>query len=205
MDYVSSSSSSSSSSGGEGGGGTADGDGVALSAVIKDCESKLDSDGLDDFYHSYFNQHPIYQDSQWKLHQCMSHDGQRKIGILGLVKAVWKAKSRWNQKKIDHSPNLLRTDPWMIGGVMIFDKKGNLVFSVEETVGQELDMDRIARAVQGARNMNATYHTDDNEDEDAGSDDFTMKDKSQVDTDTSSTTQLESSNGSDMDRDEQVR
>lgn len=91
--------------------------------------------------------------------------GAKQIGALSLLKAIACAKRRWNRKGIYISYNIVKTDPWMIGGVMIFDKRGNLVYAVEETVAQELEMDRITRAVKGARNINTACYNCDGEEE----------------------------------------
>lgn len=135
---------------------------VALAATIKDTDVDGDCVGLQEFHTNYFGGHDIYQDEKWQIYKAM---GGRKIGLFGLVKAVLKNKRRWNRKDITPSENMLKTDPWLTGGVMIFDNRGNLVYAVEETVGEELSMDRIARAVQGARNINAACAAGDCDDE----------------------------------------
>ena len=167
---------------------------VSLTGVVKDCDSLADQDGLLEFYNTYFHSYPIYQDSNWKLHHCMSDNGNLNMGLWGLVTAVLRAKPRWRRKRIQHSPNLFRTDPWMVGGVMIFDKRDNLIYAVEETVGQELDMERIARAVQGARNINDACADEEQVDGDE-TDEYFVKKEDNSEPDTS--TNAGSSNGSD--------
>ena len=124
----------------------------------------VDDEGLLDFYVSYFDRHAMYTDDKWQLYHAM---GGRKISMWALFKAVLVAKPRWNRKGIpssDVSP--LRSDPWMTGGVLVFDQKGSLVYAMEETVGEEFNMQRLERAIQAARHMNAMNNNEEEEEED---------------------------------------
>lgn len=92
----------------------------------------------------------MYMDEHWKLYKAM---GGRSLSLWGLFKATLVAKPRWYSKGIPNSENNYRSDPWMTGGVLVFNKYGNLVYAMEETVGEEFNMERLERAIQAARSM----------------------------------------------------
>lgn len=126
---------------------------LALAGTVKEgtLGTGADEEGLVDFYQSYFDRHPIYNDEKWQLYHAM---GGRKASVWSLVKASFTAFPRWNNKGIPSSSGRHRTDPWMIGGVLVFDQKGNLVYAMEETLGEEFSMDRLERAIRAARTLN---------------------------------------------------
>mmetsp|Transcript_77448 Transcript_77448/g.116411 ORF Transcript_77448/g.116411 Transcript_77448/m.116411 type:complete len:162 (-) Transcript_77448:127-612(-) len=130
-------------------------DRIALMGIVK--EVGVDDDGLVGFYQDYFDRHPIYNDERWKVYEAM---GGRKVGFLGLFRAIFGASSRWKEKGIEISEQNRKTSPWMTGGVMVFDKRGDLVYALEEDVGNEFDMERIEKAINGARNINAAFPED---------------------------------------------
>ena len=122
---------------------------IALAGTVK--ETGLDDDGLTEFHQSYFDRHTIYNDEKWQLYNAM---GGKNVGAWHLFKATFSGMPRWNKKGISSSANKNRTDPWMIGGVLVFDKKGNLVYAMEETIGEEFSMARLQRAIGAARTLN---------------------------------------------------
>lgn len=126
---------------------------LALAGICKDSN---DEQGLLDFHQSYFDRHAIYNDEKWQLYQAM---GGRKLGVWDLVKATVVAPLRWHKKGITSSPTRHQSDAWMIGGVLVFDQTGNLVYAMEESVVEEFPIDRLERAIQGARNRNAAAAT----------------------------------------------
>ena len=91
--------------------------------------------------------------------------GGRKIGIFGLVKTVALGAARWKSKGIEFSQRNLYANGWMTGGVLIFDKYGNLVYAMEESPGVPFDVDRLERAIEGARKINSAYYPEDDDDE----------------------------------------
>ena len=44
-----------------------------------------------------------------------------------------------------------QTDGWMQGGLLIFDKRGNLRYVYEENFGDEIDIELLTAAVAEAR------------------------------------------------------
>lgn len=114
-------------------------------------ETGLDDDGLTEFHQSYFDRHTIYNDEKWQLYNAM---GGKNVGAWNLFKATFSGMPRWYKKGISNSAKKDRTDPWMLGGVLVFDKKGNLVYAMEETIGEEFSMARLERAIGAARTLN---------------------------------------------------
>ena len=94
-------------------------------------------------------------DEKWLLYKAMmSGRNEGRVSAFNLIKGNWKARQRWKEKNIEPSRDILKTDPWMKGGVLVFDRRGNLVYALEETPGEQFPMDRLERAIQGARNIN---------------------------------------------------
>lgn len=133
---------------------------LALAGTIK--ETGVDDEGLLEFYQSYFDRHPMYADEKWQLYHAM---GGRKASFWDLFKATAVAKPRWYRKGIPSSANNYLSDPWMQGGVLVFDQKGSLVYAMEETMGEEFNMERLERAIQAARTLNASLSTGSMEEE----------------------------------------
>lgn len=119
-----------------------DGD-IALVATIK--ETGPDDQDILDFYEKYFR-HSIYKDSQWGIYKAM---GSRKISGFGFIKGLVKSLQRYQQKNIDYTVG--KSDGWMQGGLLIFDKRGNLRYVYEETFGDEIDLELLESAVAEAR------------------------------------------------------
>ena len=141
---------------------------VALAGTVK--ETSGDEDGLADFHQTYFDRHTIYNDEKWQLYHAM---GGRKVGVWNLVKASVTGLPRWYNKGISNSANKFRTDPWMTGGVLVFDRKGNLVYAMEENTGEEFEIERLERAIRAARTRNAAENAmeaSQNESESVGND-----------------------------------
>ena len=116
---------------------------IALLATVK--ETGADDKDILDFYEKYFH-HSIYKDPTWGIYKAM---GARKISGLGLFKGLMNSFHRYKQKKIDYS--LGKSDGWMQGGLLVFDKDGHLRYAYEENFGDELDLELLAAAVAEAR------------------------------------------------------
>ena len=122
---------------------------IALIGVTK--ETGIDDEGIVEFYRDYFNSNTIYKDEKWNLYKAM---GGKQLGFVGMIKAQFNGYSRWKRKNITGSKNHGQTDPWMLGGLLIFDKQGYLVNSIDEVTGLEFPIDRIQRAIEGIQKMN---------------------------------------------------
>ena len=119
-------------------------------ATIK--ETGTNDKGLLEFYSDYFDRHSIYMDEKWELYHAM---GGRKISAFKLVQRLISAQRRYAKKKIWHSsgnanPKAAKSN-WMTGGVLVFNRKGELTFVLEESVGKEFDMAELEAAIDEAR------------------------------------------------------
>lgn len=117
--------------------------GVALVATVK--ETGTDDKDILTFYEKYFH-HAIYKDPSWGIYKAM---GGRKVSGLGLIRGIMNSFKRHQNKKIETTMG--QSDGWMYGGILIFDKHGQLCYAYEENFGEELDMDLLAAAVAEAR------------------------------------------------------
>ena len=116
---------------------------IALVATVK--ETGTDDKDIIDFYDDYFH-HSIYKDPSWGIYKAM---GARKISGFGLIKGLINSLQRYKEKKIDYTMG--KSDGWMQGGLLIFDRKGYLRYAYEENFGEELDLDLLSAAVAEAR------------------------------------------------------
>jgi len=138
---------------------------LAVVGAVK--EVGIDDEGLFDVYHTYFDRHPVYHDEKWQIYHAM---GGKKIGLFRLLKGAFLARSRLNRKSICSRYNF-RANPWMIGGILVFDQQGRLVYTMEEQVWEEFPIERLERAIQAARTLNNATNTEKGGDEDTGNDD----------------------------------
>jgi hypothetical protein len=116
---------------------------VCVVGAIK--ETGVDDAALLDFYDTYFH-FPIYKDAKWDIYHAM---GGRKISTWNLLKNTSQALKRYKEKKIVNIP--FGGDLWTQGGVLIFDKGGELRHAFYENYGDEYDMDELRKAIQEAR------------------------------------------------------
>jgi hypothetical protein len=116
---------------------------VCIVGAIK--ETGVDNAALLDFYDTYFH-FPIYKDTKWEIYHAM---GGRKISTWQALTKTGGLLRRWNQKKIVNIPS--GGDIWTQGGVMIFDKTGELRYCFYENFGDEYDMDELRNAIREAR------------------------------------------------------
>jgi hypothetical protein len=116
---------------------------VSVVGAIK--ETGVDNAALLDFYDTYFH-FPIYKDTKWDIYHAM---GGRKISVWQALTKTGGLLKRWNQKNIVNVPT--GGDIWTQGGVLIFDKHGELRYCCYENFGDEYDMDELRNAIQEAR------------------------------------------------------
>ena len=117
---------------------------VALLGIVK--ETGADDEGLVQFYKKYFT-YPLYLDEERSLYAGF---GNRKVGLttwnpIRLWKGFREIGRRLKKKKLEGN---MAGEGLIQGGILIFDKKGQLQYAVEEQIGSELDMDEIQMAVQ---------------------------------------------------------
>jgi len=116
---------------------------VSLAGAVK--ETGVDDQALLDFYSQYF-QHPIYKDEKWKIFHAM---GGKKISVFSLIKRAAflykRTKSKGIESKVRHG------DIWTKGGVLVFNRAGELKYTQYEHFGREFDMQAIEQAIQSIR------------------------------------------------------
>ena len=118
-------------------------------ATVKDTGG-ADHEGLLEFYEQYFGRHVIYKDDKWQLFKAM---GGRTMNLAQRIAALIPAQKRLRAAKIENSAkNFYKgTEGWMLGGVLVFDKRGELTYILSEDVGKPLDVDKLQQAIEDAR------------------------------------------------------
>lgn len=106
-----------------------------------------DNDNILEYYENFFN-NPLYMDDAWHVYKAM---GKRMLTMETLKAGVQRLMPRYKSKGIPM--RFEGGDRFMMGGVLIFDRKGNLCFSYEEAYGEELNMEVIKEAIDEIRLM----------------------------------------------------
>ena len=116
-----------------------------LNVVAAVKETGVDDEALLEFYQDYWH-HPIYKDSKWKIFHAM---GGRKLSLFTVLKHSRALFKRIKTKGI--ASKVRQGDFWTKGGVMIFNRKGDLKYTQYEHFGKEWDMDAIQEAIHDIR------------------------------------------------------
>ena len=112
--------------------------------VVK--ETGVDDEGLSTFYNDYFN-YPLYKDEGLVLYN--DFFGKRKIGLttynpFKLYRGYKDMSKRLNEKGLDGN---MTGEGLIQGGLVVFDKEGNVRYAYEEIIGDELVIDDIVAAL----------------------------------------------------------
>lgn len=103
-----------------------------------------------EYYQTYGGRNPMYVDEHWGIYHAM---GGRRVSKYSMAAGIVKQMRRGMRKKV--LPNfggVMTGNLWTMGGVLVFDKHGQLIHVVyEPQFGQELDLADIRAAVQVAR------------------------------------------------------
>lgn len=121
---------------------------VSVAAVVK----KVNNDTAEDlitFHQEYFDRRPMYQDEKWHVFEAI---GGGNLGAFGILRGVKALKKRLAAKNIASKPS--KEDFWTKGGVLVFNRKGKVIFTHREKFGQEFDLEAIENAIQKARSTN---------------------------------------------------
>ena len=116
---------------------------VKVVAAVK--ETGIDDQALIEFYQDYFH-HPIYKDEQWKIFHAM---GGKKVCPFSLCKRAASLFRRTRGKGIQS--HVGKGDFWTKGGVLIFNRKGELKYTQYERFGKPFDMEAIRDAISNIR------------------------------------------------------
>ena len=117
---------------------------VGLVGVLKDAGE--DHAHIREFRENHFHNYPLYQDEKWYVYKAL---GKRTLSLDVLREGAMRLMPRYKRKNIPM--RFEGGDRFVMGGVLIFDRKGNLRFVYEEDYGEELDMDVIGQAVAEIR------------------------------------------------------
>ena len=89
------------------------------------------------FYDKYFR-YPLFKDNKWTVYKNLL--GNRYLSMARMYEGLRKIEWRYKKKNI---PNEMGGDHHTQGGLLFFDRKGNLRYVYEEQYGEELDMELI--------------------------------------------------------------
>ena len=117
--------------------------GVALMGIVK--ESGVDDAALLEFNSKYFP-FPLYQDSEWKVYKAL---GGRKITTLHLLRGFFSSLRRHKENKIQ--TKMGPGDGFVQGGILVFDKNGELRYVEHEIYGKLFDLEALVTAAEEAR------------------------------------------------------
>jgi hypothetical protein len=109
---------------------------VSLIGIVKESGTPATDEALLNFYQDYFH-HPICQDSKWQVYQAL---GGRKLSIWKVLCRLRKARQRWASKNIINQP---QGEVWMQGGVLVFDKRGDLQHVMYEKFSKMFDTEAL--------------------------------------------------------------
>lgn len=118
---------------------------VAAWAVVK--EINVDNEGLLTFYQKYFN-FPFFRDPNLTLYSAL---GNRRVGIVKnpfrIIQRYIEVRKRLQNKGI--KGNIIGKGEGMIlGGILVFDRKGNIRYAYQEEFTQEAPVDQIRNALR---------------------------------------------------------
>mmetsp|Transcript_62819 Transcript_62819/g.152934 ORF Transcript_62819/g.152934 Transcript_62819/m.152934 type:complete len:288 (+) Transcript_62819:86-949(+) len=106
-------------------------------------EINVDNEGLLSLYQNHFR-FPFFRDTNWNIYKVLGH---RRVSIPTALWRYRSAKTRWERKGL--RGNMVGSGEGMVlGGVMVFDRKGQLQYAYKEEFGMELPVDEIRTAIQ---------------------------------------------------------
>ena len=114
---------------------------VGAFACVK--EINVDNDGLLSLFQNYFRL-PFFRDTNWNIYKVL---GDRRVSIPTALWRYRSAKARWEKKGL--RGNMVGAGEGMVlGGVLVFDRKGQLQYAYKEEFGLELPVDEIRTAIK---------------------------------------------------------
>lgn len=118
---------------------------VAAWAVIK--EIHVDDEGLLTLYQKYFN-FPFFRDPNLALYSAL---GNRRVGFvknpIRIIQRYLEVRKRLHKKGI--KGNIIGKGEGMtLGGILVFDRKGNIRYAYQEEFTREAPIDQIRNALR---------------------------------------------------------
>lgn len=99
-----------------------------------------------EFQRTYFDGHPLYLDPEWSIFRAL---GDRKLSPVQLLRMSPRMLRMYKDTDIENIP--FGGDIWTQGGVLIFDRNGNLRFVCHENYGTDLDLEQLESLIQRIR------------------------------------------------------
>ena len=120
---------------------------VAFWGVVK--ETGVDDVGLLEFYEKYFK-FPLYKDDELQIYKAQ---GNRKIKLRTFNPfSLWKGyKDMGRRIAAKNIEGNMVGEGLIQGGILVFNKAGEIKYALEENVGRELELDDIRTAVNAVR------------------------------------------------------
>jgi hypothetical protein len=120
---------------------------IAMWGIVK--ETNVDDAGLAVFQLDYFS-FPLYRDVNLAVYQAM---GNRRLKLstwnpIRWVRGYREMTARLNKKNITGN---LKGEGMVQGGVLVFDKQGELRYAYNEETGTELNMEDVQGAIDSVR------------------------------------------------------
>lgn len=117
---------------------------VSVVGAVKD--TGIDDELLLDFYQNHFHSHPLYLDGNWKIFDAL---GGKKLSLFTVFRRAWSFSRVMKKKNLKNIVG--KGEIWKLGGVLIFNRKGELKFTQFEQWGIELNMQLIEDAIADIR------------------------------------------------------
>ena len=118
-------------------------DKVSLVGVVKE---KGDFTALSEFHSKYFGQFPLYKDSKWEVFDSL---GGRKISTWTILRKGKKLSRTFKENNIRNIS--FGGDARTLGGIFLFDRRGDLRYTYYEKFGEELRLDELRTAIATLR------------------------------------------------------
>lgn len=117
-------------------------------------EINVDDEGLAEFHHDYFS-FPLYRDVNLSVYQAL---GNRRLKLntwnpIRMVRGYREMTARLKLKKISGN---LKGEGMVQGGVLVFDKQGELQYAYNEETGSEVNMEDLQNAIDAVRQKEQT-------------------------------------------------
>jgi AhpC/TSA antioxidant enzyme len=116
---------------------------IGCIGIIK--ETNVDNKALVDLYSNYFR-HPIYKDEKWRIYDAM---GNRRIPVWKFLALYPKLTTLYKKEKVENVP--FGGDLFTQGGILVFDKDGNLRYTYYEKYGEYFDPEHIKKVIEDAK------------------------------------------------------
>lgn len=100
------------------------------------------------FYQQFFR-NPIYKDQKWNVFKAL---GGKRLSLFSAFLGYLRSKKRFQEKGIPLEHSGPAGESFVKGGILIFDKHGELCFTYNEDF-KEYDMELVAAAIAETRRL----------------------------------------------------